>query len=88
MLNLFTKGPYQQDTIFFISKIKSKIAACVFFFTFSIYIILYFFIKVNGAPPRIRTETVTGLSRFPLPVGVEEHIIALEYLLLLAQRRH
>lgn len=25
-----------------------------------------------GTPPQIRTETVTGLSRFSLPIGVEE----------------
>lgn len=29
---------------------------------------------LNGVPSRIRTETTTGLSRFPLPVGVKEHI--------------
>lgn len=29
---------------------------------------------LNGTPLRIRTETITGLSRFPLPVGIEEHI--------------
>lgn len=29
---------------------------------------------LNGTPLRIRTETTTGLSRFPLPVGIEEHI--------------
>ena len=26
-----------------------------------------------GTPPQIRTVTESGLSRFPLPIGIEEH---------------
>lgn len=29
----------------------------------------------HGTCPRIRTETTLGLSQFPLPVGVDRHIV-------------
>ena len=54
-------------------------------FILHIHYIIFFYkneieIFIIGTPPRIRTETDTGLSRFPLPVGVEEHICALGFL--------
>ena len=53
-------------------------------FILHIHYIIFFYknqieIFIIGTPPRIRTETDTGLSRFPLPVGVEEHINALDH---------
>ena len=30
--------------------------------------------QISGRPPRIRTETIAGLNRMPLPVGLVVHI--------------
>lgn len=33
--------------------------------------------RAIGTPSEIRTQTITGLSRSPLPIGVREHMVGM-----------